>query len=91
MARLQGHEASLDLLDEFRDRARMRDMQAALQAERVIAQMDSFNEDGARQALDELRRDYPDTDWAEWADEAEYEIATLMPGRLAPEIAATSD
>jgi hypothetical protein len=84
VARIDGHEAALAALGEFRERANSREMQAAIQAERAIAQIDSLDEEGARQSLAELRSQYAGTEWAEWADEAQYEIDNLLPGRQAP-------
>jgi peroxiredoxin len=85
-ARVHGQEAALSILDEFADRADDRDMRAALIAERVIAHIDSFDEDGARQTLAQLRREYRGTEWVDWAEEAEFELDNLMPGRPAPEL-----
>jgi hypothetical protein len=91
MARLQGQEASIALLNEFRERATSRELRAALVAERAIAYIDSLDEAGARSALADLRREYRGTDWAEWAEEAEYEIENLMPGKPAPALAVRTE
>lgn len=89
-ARLFGQDSSLAMIRSYIDRLTELDQKAALHAEIVIAYADSAqNERAVSEAL-ELRRLYPDTEWANWASTATYELENLRPGMTAPAFAITS-
>jgi hypothetical protein len=90
--RLEGQQAGLRMLSSFRDLVSDDDvnLQAALDAEVVIAYTDSLDRDRALAAARNLKSSYPGTVWAEWADRAAYELDHLLPGMEAPELAATT-
>ena len=84
VARLEGQAAAVRFVrshmtgeDENKD--------AALLSEVVVAYMDSLNAAAAVSAARELQRDYPDSQWARWAEGAIYEVEHLLPGLPAPE------
>ncbi len=89
-ARLFGQDSSLALIRSYIDRLTDEEQKAALHAEIVVAYADSIqNEQALSEAL-ELRRLYPDTEWANWASTATYELENLSPGMPAPAFAVTS-
>ncbi len=87
-ARFHGQEASLDLLDRFTSRAETNAQRAGVQAARVRSFIDSLQSDAALSAAQTLKNEYPNTQWAEWADRAMYEVNNLLPGKKAPAIEA---
>ena len=93
-AQLHGQDAALALLRDAISRAdssdATTDVRASLQAEVVRAHLDSLERDAALRAARTLRTTYPDTDWAAWAERAEYEAENLLPGSVAPDIQVTT-
>lgn len=85
-ARLQGQQATLDLIDHFEARASTPQQRAGVQAIRVRAFVDSVQSEAALSAAQQLKSSYPNTRWAEWADQAIYEARNLLPGMKAPEL-----
>ncbi len=90
-ARLRGQGAAIRLLEAFMARTDSPEKQAALQAEIVTARLDSLQADAAQVAARDLQTRFPDSPWATWAERAEYEATTLMPGLPAPRFTATTD
>jgi hypothetical protein len=90
--RRAGQQAGIQVLETFIDRAAGAsiDLRAALDAERVIAYMDSLQRDEALDAARYIGSSYPGTPWVEWAERARYELDNLMPGMPAPELIATT-
>lgn len=88
VARRAGQDSALAAVEWFRERAVSDDQRAALQSIIVMAHMDSLNQDAARAAAERLRDRYPDSEWAQWAERAQYEVENLLPGMPAPDIAA---
>ena len=89
-ARRAGQEAALALLDQFQQRARNDNQRAALLAEVARARIDSTEQRAALVAARALASAYPDTDWANWADRAAYEVQNLMPGMEVPGFSVTT-
>lgn len=87
-ARLQGQSATLDFLDTFEARATSDAQRAGVQAARVQLFIDSLQSEAALSAAATLRRDYPHTRWAEWANRVSYELKNLRPGLPAPTLRA---
>lgn len=87
-ARRAGQDAALDLLDTFASRATTDAQRAGVKAARVRAFIDSLQSEAALSAAQDLKRTYPDTEWADWADRATYEVKNLLPGKKAPNIQA---
>lgn len=85
-ARLYGQDATLDLIDDFEARAATPQQQAGIQALRVRTFMDSLQSEAALSAAQQLQAEFPDTQWAEWADQVMYEAKNLLPGMNAPEL-----
>ena len=83
-ARWKGQEAALNLLDSLEARATTTTQQAGVQAVRIRAFIDSLQKKAALSAAEQLRTEYPNTKWAEWADRALYEVQNLLPGAAAP-------
>ncbi len=83
-ARRSGQAAALDLLRDFQARALTDDDKAGIQTEVVIAHLDSLNQADAIAAARTLSTDYPETQWAAWAERATYELEKLQPGLEAP-------
>lgn len=88
VARREGQDAAQRLLDDFDKRARTPNQRAGVQAARVQMFIDSLRSDAALSAAQTLKNNFPDTEWAEWADRATYEVKNLLPGRKAPDIRA---
>jgi len=86
--RLRGQEAALDLLTEFETRAPTDEKRAGVQSLRVRAFIDSLQAKAALSAAQSLKNQYPNTQWAEWADRAMYEVNNLLPGTEAPGLRA---
>lgn len=87
MARFQGQDASVQLLNDFVTEAATPDQRAALRAEVVRAYVDSLDRDRALAAAEELISEHNGTRWADWAERTVYEVENLMPGMDAPELA----
>jgi peroxiredoxin len=87
-ARWQGQDAALSLLDAFEKRAATDAQRAGVQAARVRTFIDSLQSEAALSAAEDLKNNFPDTQWAEWADRATYEVRNLLPGRKAPDVRA---
>jgi peroxiredoxin len=87
-ARLNGQDAALNLLDAFESRAQTDEQRAGIQAARVRTFIDSLQSEAALAAAEDLRTNYPNTEWAEWADRATYEVKNLLPGKTAPNVRA---
>lgn len=86
-ARMDGQRAALDVVDGFEKRARTRDQKAGVQAARVQAFIDSMQSKAALSAAQKLKNEYSETQWADWADRATYEVNNLLPGTPAPNLA----
>jgi peroxiredoxin len=87
-ARFQGQDAALTLLDDFEKRATTDARRAGVQAARVRMFIDSLQSEAALSAAEDLKNNYPNTNWANWADRATYEVKNLLPGKKAPSIRA---
>lgn len=85
-ARLQGQEAALEYVQEFRRRAATEAQRAAIQAVVVQSHMDSLQAEQAVSAARGLQRRHPGSEWAEWADRAVYEVENLLPGMTLPDL-----
>ena len=83
-ARIAGQEASISLIEYFIQNVTDAERKSSLVAELVVAHSDSLERDAALEAALTLRRDYPDSEWADWAARAAYELENLMPGMPAP-------
>lgn len=91
-ARLRGQRSAIRFLEAYRDRDGVRpEDQASIQAEIVTARLDSLQADAATVAARTLSERYPDSPWATWAERAQYEATTLMPGQVAPAFTVRSD
>ena len=88
VARRHGQAAALALLDTFKTRAQTDPQRAGVDAVRVQAFIDSLKSEAALSTAQNLKNDFPDTKWAEWADGAMYEVNNLMPGATAPNVTA---
>ncbi len=88
--RLHGQDAALELLNTFQQRAQTNEQRAGVQATRVRAFIDSLQSEAALAAAQRLKNEYPNTDWAEWADRATYEVNNLLPGTEAPNLTVTT-
>jgi peroxiredoxin len=89
-AQLHGQDAALNLLDEFETRAQTNEQRAGVQTARVRAFIDSLQSEAALSAAQQLKNEYPNTKWADWADRASYEVSNLLPGMEAPNLTATT-
>ena len=86
IARLEGGAASLRYLTQLVDEV-PEGMRAGILAEAVVAYADSNAATEAVEAATELRRNYPDSPWAQWAIRATYDLENLQPGMEAPAFA----
>ena len=86
LARLSGQEAALSFLRAASDSVETDAARAELQAEIVVAHMDSLDYEAARRAARDMQEVYSETDWATWAERALYELNNLLPGMPAPPI-----
>ncbi len=82
--RLNGIESGLALLLEMRAIAANPDTRAAIQREITQAYLDVGRKDDAIAAAESLKVNNPGTDWARWAERAQYEANNLLPGISAP-------
>lgn len=85
---MEGRDAAVAFLQDFHDRATTTDQRAALRTEMARLYIEEGEQDEALAIAEELREEYPDTPWAEWAERAEYEVRNLMPGMAAPTFTA---
>ena len=83
LARLEGGSAALDLLTSLMDSV-PDDKRAGIMAEMIVAYADSNMSAEAVEVASNLRRDYPDSPWAEWAVRATYDLENLQPGMEVP-------
>jgi len=83
-ARIAGQDASIALIRYYLQNLDNPEQKASLQSELVIAHSDSLESDKALEVALALRRDYPDSEWSEWASRAAYDLENLMPGMPAP-------
>ena len=83
-ARIAGQEAAVNLIQYYLQQVQDDNRKAALTAELVVAHSDSLEREEALAAALSLRRDFPDSEWSEWASRAAYELENLMPGMPAP-------
>ncbi len=90
MARLEGHEAALAILDDFAQRAIRNEHRAQLAAELVQAHSDSSEFDAALAAAASMQQDHAGSSWAQWAERTAYGIEHLRPGMPAPDFAVRS-
>lgn len=89
-ARLEGLDSAVALLRDFQSAAEDEDERAALQAEIVVAYIDSLQQQPAIEAARALQQDFAgDTTWTGWAERALYELENLMPGMAAPSFTVT--
>lgn len=88
VARLHGHEAALDTLNSLQVQAKTDQQRAGIKAIRIQAFLDSMQTEAALSAAQKLKAEHPHTEWAEWADRAQYQARNLMPGMTAPNFAA---
>lgn len=86
-ARLSGQSETLAFLDELTARVELERVRAEIASERVVAHMDSLEFKDALAVTQAIQEDYAETQWAQWAQRAAYEIQTLLPGMKAPAFA----
>ncbi len=86
-ARRNGQESALALLDHLSQRADTEIQRAEIASERVVAHIDSLEYDAAFTVTQSMQDEFPDTQWALWAERAAYEIQNLLPGMDAPSFA----
>ena len=84
VARLSGQEAAVTFLQDAIDRAIEPEQSAELQAELVVAHMDSLDYVLARELARKMQNIYAETAWVTWAERALYELDNLLPGMAAP-------
>lgn len=84
VAREAGQDSALAVIRSYVERADSDEHKAALRSEIVIALADSGQTDLAVREATELRRLHPDSDWAEWASRASYDLENLQPGMPSP-------
>ncbi|NNF03447.1 MAG: redoxin domain-containing protein [Rhodothermales bacterium] len=84
LARTAGQDSSVQFIRSFVEKVDDPDKKAMLMAELVVAYTDSLQTDLAVETASELRRRFPDSEWASWASRATYELENLMPGMTAP-------
>ncbi len=84
VARIAGQDSAVAVIRSYVAKVDDGERQAALRSELVIALADSGQTDLAVQEAAELRRLHPDTQWAEWASRASYDLENLQPGMPAP-------
>jgi peroxiredoxin len=84
-ARLDGQAAAIQFLQEMQGKVTRSKQKAELQAEIVVAYLDSLQQPEALAAAQVIKTRYKDEkNVVEWADKAIYEIEHLMPGMVAP-------
>ncbi len=89
-ARLDGPEAGVALVRDFLARAPS-EQRAPLQAELVLAYVDSGQPEEALAAARAITTTYPGTEWVAWAERAVYDLENLMPGMDAPAFSVRTD
>mgnify|MGYP002629382789 CR=1 FL=1 len=82
-ARIAGQDSALALLDYYL-KVTLEAKHPEIMAEKVIAYSDSFQTQDAIRIATELKKKYPDSEWATWAGRATYELENLQPGMNAP-------
>jgi len=87
--RMEGQDSAFALLQDFEMKV-PEDKVPGIRAERVIAYSDGGLIDEAIAIATDLRREYPDSPWAEWATRATYDLENLQPGMNAPVYSVTS-
>lgn len=85
-ARRHGQKAALNLLDTLEVRAQTAQQRAGVKAVRIQAFLDSTQTEAALSAAQRLKAEHSGSQWAEWADRAQYEAEHLMPGMTAPNL-----
>lgn len=83
VARVSGLDSSIALIDRYMERV-PESKRPGLLAEKVIAYADSFLHSDAIKTAGILKKTYPKSEWAEWANKATYELENLQPGMVAP-------
>ncbi|CAM3267594.1 TlpA family protein disulfide reductase [Rhodothermus bifroesti] len=90
LARREGQAASVRWLEAIKARMPTRALRTSLQAELVLAYMDSLQDEAARAALEEVARMAPDSAWQAWVTRVRYELDHLRPGMEAPFFVVTT-
>ncbi len=83
-SRRRGLGGAVERLESFVLQASDASRKAAFESEIVLAYVDSGRVESAIQRARDLKSDYANTEWADWADSAIYELENLMPGMPAP-------
>lgn len=83
-ARTSGQDSAIAVVRHYLEVLPDEARRAALHTELVIAYADSGQTEQAVAAATELRRLHPDSEWAEWASRAVYDLENLQPGMPAP-------
>ena len=86
--RVSGHEVSMDVLNSFAQRALEDEHRAELLSEMVLAHLENEETDLALAAAEQLETEFEESQWADWAGRAAYEIRYLLPGMQAPSLIA---
>lgn len=81
VARLEGQDAAVSFL---RSHMTGGPEDAEILSEIVVAHMDSLEQADAVLVAREIQSEYPDSEWAGWAEGAIYEVENLLPGMMAP-------
>ncbi len=89
-ARLHGQDSSLALMRRLMEDVTDQDVRAALASEIVAANVDSNDLEAAVTEARTIIATYPETEWADWAQNAVYEMENLMPGMAAPSFEAVT-
>lgn len=88
-ARMAGQDSALALLDYYISITPER-KHPALLAEKVVAYSDSQQTMEAVRVATDLKKRFPDSEWANWAELATYELENLQPGMNAPAFSVVS-
>lgn len=83
ISRQEGQESALQMLENFLQNV-PEDKIPGIKAEIVITYADSGAVVQAVEVATELRREHPESPWAEWAARATYDLENLQPGMSAP-------
>ncbi|NNE69972.1 MAG: hypothetical protein HKN29_06360 [Rhodothermales bacterium] len=81
VARLEGQDAAVAFLRSYLDGGAD---DPEILSEVVVARMDSLQQAEAVLVAREIQAEYPDSEWAGWAEGAIYESENLLPGMSAP-------
>jgi len=90
LARREGQAASVRWLEAVKARMPTPALRTSIQAELVLAYMDSLQDEAARAALAEVARMAPDSAWQAWVSRVRYELDHLRPGMEAPFFVVTT-